>query len=177
MPPHCDTRDGPVVRAAMRALETGNPAYLLIWVPEESEGELRRVFERVIDARRSGGAAQEVADDWLFETAVRLHRAGEGAPYSGLKPAGLDEGPVVPRAERAIATGDPSGMIRFLLDTVQEDLEHRFHRVKETKEYDPDDIRAGREYIQAYIGFVVHSHHLYEYVKTGGGHGGERAHH
>jgi len=25
--------------------------------------------------------------------------------------------------------------------------------------------------------FVVHSHHLYEYVKTGGGHGGERAHH
>jgi len=171
MPPHCDTRDGPVVKAARRALETGNPAYLLIWVPEESERELRRVFERVIDARRAGGEAQEVADDWLFETVVRLHRAGEGAPYTGLKPSGLDEGPVVPRAEQAIDTGDPSGVIRFLLDTVQEDLEERFHRVMETKEYSPDDIRAGREYIHAFIGFVVYSHHLYEYVKAGGGHG------
>lgn len=176
MPPHCDTRDGPVVKAAMRALETGNPAYLLIWVPEESEQELRGVFERVIDARRAGVSSRDVADDWLFETAVRLHRAVEGAPYTGLKPAGLDEGPVVPRAERAIETGDPSEVIRFLTDTVQEDLEERFHRVKETKDYPPDDIRAGREYIHAYIGFVVHAHHLYEYVKTGGGHG-EGPHH
>ncbi|MDD1653146.1 MAG: DUF6448 family protein [Methanomicrobiales archaeon] len=177
MPPHCDTRDGPVVKAAMRALETGDPAYLLIWVPEESERELRGVFARVIDARRAGGAAQEVADDWLFETAVRLHRAGERAPYTGLKPAGLDEGPVVPRAEKAIAKGDPSELIRFLTDVVRDDLEHRFHRVRETKDYDPDDIPAGREYLQAFIGFVVYSHHLYEYVKSGGGHGGTAGSH
>jgi hypothetical protein len=155
----------------MKALETGNPAYLLIWVPEESERELRQVFERVIDARRAGGAAQEVADDLLFETAVRLHRAGEGAPYTGLKPAGLDEGPVVPRAEQAIATGDPSDVIRFITDMIREDLEHRFHRLQETKKYDPDDIPAGRKYIHAYIGFVVHSHHLYDYLKAGGRHG------
>lgn len=171
MPPHCDTRDGPVVKAARRALETGNPSYLLIWVPEESERELRSVFERAINARRAGGEAQEVADNWLFETAVRLHRAGEGAPYTGLKPAGLDEGPVVPRAERAIETGDPGELVHFILETVQEDLEHRFRRVKETKDHLPDDIRAGREYIHAFIGFVVYAHHLYEFVKAGGGHG------
>jgi hypothetical protein len=39
MPPHCDTRDGPVVKAAMKALETGNLNYVLIWIPKESEKE------------------------------------------------------------------------------------------------------------------------------------------
>lgn len=36
MPPHCDTRDGPVVRAAEEALRKGNVNYVLIWVPKES---------------------------------------------------------------------------------------------------------------------------------------------
>jgi hypothetical protein len=40
------------------------------------------------------------------------------------------------------------------------------------KKYDPDNIKAGREYVQAFINFVVYSHHLYLYVKEGGGHGG-----
>jgi len=105
MPPHCDTRDGPVVKAAKRALKTGNLNYVLIWIPRESEKELKGVFERTLRARKTGKDAQDVADDWFFETAIRLHRAGEGAPYTGMKPAGLSEGPVVPRAEKAIETG------------------------------------------------------------------------
>jgi tetratricopeptide (TPR) repeat protein len=36
---------------------------------------------------------------------VRIHRAGEGAPYTGLKPAGLSEGPIIPIAEKAIEIG------------------------------------------------------------------------
>ena len=87
MPPHCDTRDGPVVKAAKKALETGNLNYLLIWIPKESETELKDVFARTQRARKSGKDAQDVADDWFFETAIRLHRAGEGAPYTGMKPA------------------------------------------------------------------------------------------
>ena len=95
MPPHCDTRDGPVVKAAIKALETGNLNHVLIWIPKESEKELQRVFEKTLRARKAGKDAQDAADDWFFETAIRLHRAGEGAPYTGMKPAGLDEGPVV----------------------------------------------------------------------------------
>ena len=41
MPPHCDTRDGPVVKAAIKALETGNLNYVLIWITDESEKELK----------------------------------------------------------------------------------------------------------------------------------------
>src|SRR5512136_773154 len=171
MPPHCDTMDGPVVTAAKKAFETGNVNLVLIWVPEEADGEVRRAFERAIQARKGGQAAWEIADEWFFETVVRLHRAGEGAPYTGLKPSGLDEGPVVPRAEKAIDTGDPKETIRFICHTLEDDLKHRFHRVMETKRYDVNDVAAGRAYIQAYIGFVVHAHHLYAGIVGGSGHG------
>jgi len=171
MPPHCDTRDGPVVRAAEEALRKGNVNYVLIWVPKESEDELIAAFERTMKVRQRGGAAKDLADDWFFETAIRLHRAGEGAPYTGMKPAGLDEGPVVPRAERAIETGDATEAIDFIVDTVRDDLQHRFQHLIEKKNYDPDDVAAGRAYVQAFIDFVVYSHHLYQYVKSGGGHG------
>jgi len=170
MPPHCDTRDGPVVKAAQKALETGNLNYVLIWIPRESEEELQRVFEKTLRARKAGRDAQEVADDWFFETAIRLHRAGEGAPYTGMKPAGLSEGPVVPRAEKAIETGNPKETIDFILKTVEDDLLDRFRHLMEKKDYDINDVAAGREFIEGYIGWVVYSHHLYTYVKSGGHH-------
>jgi hypothetical protein len=175
MPPHCDTRDGPVVKAAKKALETGNLNYILIWVPEESVNELKAVFARTLRARNAGTEARDVADDWFFETAIRLHRAGEGAPFTGMKPAGLSEGPVVPKAEKAIETGDPRETMEFILKTVEADLAHRFRHVMEKKAYDVDDVAAGREYIAAFIGWVVYSHHLYMNVTGGNGHGGHDA--
>lgn len=171
MPPHCDTRDGPVVNACTKALETGNVNYALIWIPAESESELRSAFERTMKVRKAGEEARILADDWFFETAIRLHRAGEGAPYTGMKPAGLDEGPVVPRADHAIQTGDPDEVLGFICETIDGELRERFHRVMQTRDFDVNDLPAGRAFIQAYINFVVFSHHLYTYVVEGGGHG------
>lgn len=92
MPPHCDTMDGPVVKAAKRALETGNVNLILPWVPKKSEAELKKAFNKTLRVSKLGKGATELADYWFFETAVRVHREGEGAPYTGLKPAGLDWG-------------------------------------------------------------------------------------
>ena len=175
MPPHCDTRDGPVVKAAMKALDSGNLNYVLIWIPEGSEPEIRAIFKKTLRARKAGKAAQEVADDWFFENAIRLHRAGEGAAYTGMKPAGLSEGPVVPKAEKAIETGNSQETIDFILGTVEDDLTRRFHHVMEKKTYDVNDVAAGREFIEAFIGWVVYSHHLYMSVKGAGGHGEQQA--
>jgi hypothetical protein len=170
MPPHCDTRDGPVVTAAKRALEAGNVNHILIWVPEEAEGEVRKAFNRALRVRKTGKEALDLADDWFFEIVIRLHRAGEGAPYTGLKPAGLDEGPVVPRAEKAIAKGNPEEVISFMLHVVEEDLQQRFKTVMERARYDVNNVAAGRAYVRAYIGFVVYAHHLYAGIASGGGH-------
>ena len=178
MPPHCDTRDGPVVKAAIKALETGNLNYILIWIPKESEEELKAIFAKTLRARKAGKDAKEVADDWFFENAIRLHRAGEGASYTGMKPAGLSEGAVVPKAEKAIETENPDETIDFILKTVKEDLTRRFHHVMEKKTYDVNDVDAGREFIGAFIGWVVYSHHLYVSVTSAAAHGeqhGEKA--
>ena len=95
MPPHCDTMDGPVVKAARAALDRGNVNLILPYVPKKAEAELRHAFERTMRVRLLSPEARETVDIWFFETAVRLHREGEGAPFTGLKPAGLDEGPAV----------------------------------------------------------------------------------
>jgi len=176
MAPHCDTMDGPLVKAARRALESGNVNLVLPWVSKEGEGEVREAFERALKVRKTGGEASDLADRWFFENAVRVHRAGEGAPYTGLKPAGLDWGPVVPRAEKAIAEGDADKVIDFITGVVRDDLKERFARVEAHKGFDENEVSAAREYVQAELGFVLFSHHLYEYVKSGGGHGEEGKH-
>lgn len=173
MPPHCDTMDGPVVRAARAALEEGNVNLVLPWVPRRAEGELKRAFKETLSARRQGRQAQKVADRWFFETAVRMHRAGEGMPFTGIKPAGLDWGPVVPLADRAVETGDASEVISLLKHTVEEELQERFEAAVSRKSYDVNDVAAAREYVHAVLGFVLYAHHLYTFARHGETHGEE----
>jgi hypothetical protein len=126
--------------------------------------------------REAGAEAQELADEWFFESVVRLHRTGEGAPFTGLKPSGLDWGPVVPRTENAIETNDATDAIGFVLRTIEDDLQQRFKRTISTKYYEVNDVRAGRAVVQAYINFVVYSHHLYTRVTQGQSSGEEQKH-
>lgn len=167
MPPHCDTMDGPVVTAAKKALETGNVNLILPWVSKKAEEELKKAFEKTLQVRKLGKEAAELADYWFFETAVRLHREGEGAPYTGLKPAGLDWGPIIPRADKAIEKGNSKEVVDFILHTVEGELQRRFKHVMEKKNYDVNDVDAARDYVQAMLGFTLYAHHLYEYVKSG----------
>jgi len=88
VPPHCDSMDGPVVLAAKRALTERDPKLALPYVKAEGEPEVLGAFERTIAAHDGNPAANEVADLYFLETVVRVHRAGEGAPYTGLKTGG-----------------------------------------------------------------------------------------
>ncbi len=54
MPPHCDTRDGPVVTAAKQALQEQNVNYVLVWVLKGAEEEMRRAFDRTLKVRANG---------------------------------------------------------------------------------------------------------------------------
>ena len=174
MPPHCDTMDGPVVTVAKRALETGNVNLILPYAPEKAEAEIKKAFARTMAVREQGSKeASEVADLWFFETVVRLHREGEGAPYTGLKPAGLDWGPVLPKVDKAIEREDPKEVIEYLSHTVEEQIQDRFKRFVSTKNYDPNDVAAAREHVEAMLGLELYSHHLYMNIKHGNGHGEE----
>lgn len=164
MPPHCDTLDGPVVTAAKKALESGNVKFILPFVPKEGEAEVIRTYEKVITVRKDPSAS-EIADLYFFETVVRIHRMGEGAPYEGLKPAGLSEGPVIPVAEKAIETGSPDELVKTLSNMVREEVTHRLEHVMHLKLDKEKSVEDAREYVEAMLGLQVWSHSIYERIR------------
>ncbi len=159
---HCDGMDGPVVTAAKKALETGNVNLVLIWVQKKDEGEIRKAFQKTLAVRKLSPEAQGLADMYFFETLVRIHRAGEGAPYTGLKPAGRDLGPAIPAADKAIVDGRVDPLLKLLTDKMRDGIQEQFKKVLAKKNFKKDDVNAGREYIEAYVVFIHHVERLYE---------------
>jgi hypothetical protein len=168
MPPHCDSLDGPVVTAARRALDEGDVAIVLPYVPAQAEAEIAAAFQQVLPIRSAG----ELADRWFFETVVRLHRAGEGAPYTGLKPAGQDEGPVIPVAERTLDTGSADELVHVLTEVVADQAKTRLDRAMALKQQEQDSVAAAREYVEAMLGLQVWAHKLYLAATSGPHHSG-----
>ena len=158
---HCDTLDGPVVGAARKALDTGNVNLVLVWVQPADEAQLRDAFRRARNVRKAGGEAKELADLYFFETLVRVHRAGEGAPYTGLKPAGTIEAPVA-AADSSIAKGNLQPLARLVAERMEQGLHGHFEGVMAKKNYGANDVEAGRAYASAYVEFVHYAERLYQ---------------
>lgn len=175
---HCDTLDGPVVQLGKRALAEKNVNLVLPWVRAEDEEQIRHVFDHAQAVRELGPQARSLADLHFLETLVRVHRAGEGAPYSGLKPAGLDLGPAVPAADRALQSGSPDALIVLLADAVSAGVRTRFQAARDLQAFDPDDVGAGRRYVHAYVPYVHYVEKIWEVTsgkvaasQCGGDHG------
>jgi hypothetical protein len=159
---HCDSMDGPVVAAAIRAIETREVDRALIWVRAADEPEIRDAFARTLAAREAGSGARELADRWFFETLVRVHREGEGAPYTGLKPAGTDPGPAITEADAAVASGSLEAVERLLLHAVRDGLRARFQEMRSHGNFDAADVGAGREWVHAYVAYVHYVERLHQ---------------
>lgn len=164
MPPHCDSLDGPVVLAATQALAENDVKLVLPYVPEDGEEEVRAAFDLALKARALGDDAERVADRWFFECVVRLHRAGEGAPFTGLKPAGLDVGEVIPVAERALETGSADELGRLLCHAVRSEAEHRLAHAVELHPSPGASVGEVREYVEAVLGLQVWAHLVHRQI-------------
>jgi len=163
---HCDGLDGPIVAAAKNALQTGNVNLVLIWVQQRDEPEIRAAFQQTLIVRKQSPEAQTLADRAFFDTLVRVHRAGEGAPYTGLKPAGRDLGPAIPAADKALETGEVGPLQDVLAEAVRHGLHEHFEALRALKQYDPNDVAAGRRYVQAYVEYVHYVERLHEAATT-----------
>ena len=172
---HCDTMDGPVVKAAQQALATRNINHVLLWVRTEDEGIIRSAFQRTLTVRAQGDAARELADYWFFETLVRVHREGEGAPYSGLKPAGTEEHAAVAAADRAIASGKVDEVEQVVLHVVRDGIREHFQAALRLKGFEVNDVQAGRAYVQAYVPFLHYVEGIYDAARAGSAHAKEHA--
>jgi hypothetical protein len=158
---HCDTLDGPVVGSAKQSLDTGNVNLVLGWVQKKDEPEIRKAFERARAVRKHGGEARELADQSFYETLVRVHRAGEGAPYTGIKPAGHIE-PAVAEADKAIKTGQLKPVAQMVFGRAEQGLHRQFEAVQSTKKHDPNDVEAARAHVNAYVQYVHYVERLYD---------------
>jgi hypothetical protein len=168
---HCDGLDGPVVTAAKEALDTGDVNLVLIWVQESAESEVRGAFEHTLKVRKLSDEARKLSDTFFFETLVRIHRAGEGAPYTGLKPAGRDLGPAIPAADHAVDTGSAKQVLNLLNEAVHDGLHQRFVEVQKFKDFDKTDVKAGRDFVKAYVEFLHYVEPIYEIATKSFGHG------
>jgi hypothetical protein len=163
------------VTAARRALDAGDVGVVLPFVPEEGEAEVKDVFQRTLRVRELDDEAREVADRLFFETVVRVHRAGEGAPYTGLKPAGLSFGPVIPLAETAVETGTAEPVSDFLSDELNGQLRRRLDEVDRLAAAKERSVQDARRYVEAMLGFEVYCHRLFQAMQAPLHHGHSRA--
>ena len=159
---HCDTMDGPVVAAAKAALAKGDVTPVLMWVKKDDEGEIRAAFAKTLLVRAKGPEARDLADMYFFETVVRVHRQSEGEPYAGLKPAGVDPGPAVAGADKALESGSVESLVSQVTESSSSGIRERSRHAMETRKHSGESVEAGRKYAEAYVEFLHYTERLLE---------------
>ena len=90
---------------------------------------------------------------YFFKTLVRVHRAGEGVAYTGLKPADTQVDPGIEAADKALEKGSA--------EALHHGIHEQFAKAMAKKNFKPDDVAAGREYVKAYIEFIHYAERLF----------------
>jgi hypothetical protein len=163
---------GPVAVAAGKALESGDIKFVQIWVGQSQEEELKERFRECLSVRKMGGQAKELADKYFIETVIRLHRQAEGMPFTGVKPA-QPLPPDVAAAEKALKTGDIKIVTDMLNGEIEAGVQKWFDQAVQAKKHKDESIGAGREWVDAYVKFVVYVHGLVLQINAGPQHGVE----
>ena len=151
---HCDWINGPIVADARAALAKGDVTPVLQWIPASSETEIRDAFKRTLAARSANEQARDIADQWFFETVVRVHRASEGEPFTGLKGADYQPDAGIEIADHAIDANSLTDVEATLTTAIRSELRKRFSEVIEAKKHADESVDAGRHFVHAYAEFV-----------------------
>lgn len=165
---HCDTVNGPVIPEAKAALAAGDVTPVLKWIKPADEDAIKAAFAKAVAVRGQSPEAQELADQFFLETLIRLHRAGEGAPYTGLKDEPVE--PIVALADGALDSGSADEMIGKITGHVSHAIREKFDRALEARKHKDDSVEAGREYVEAYVAYVHFVEGIHAAVMATGGH-------
>lgn len=166
---HCDSMEGPVIADAERALATGDVDAVLKWVREQDEAEIRRAFEMTSAVREESDVARQVADQYFYETLVRIHRASEGEGFTGLKPAGSTD-PAIAAADEALTSGNAEPLADELSAAVRDAILEGFATARALRQVAEDSVLQGREYVHAYVAFTHFVESVDHLIKNGASH-------
>lgn len=172
---HCDTMSGPVIAEARAALEKGDVTSVLKWVKPEDEAEIKTAFAQVLRVRAKDPEARELADRYFQETLIRIHRTGEGAPYTGLKDTPPEK--IVSLADEALTSGSADKMIRAMQADLAGAVKTRFDRALKAGKSKNKSVEAGREFVESYVRYVHYVEGVHDAITAEGAHHGEAAVH
>lgn len=165
---HCDSYDGPVIQDAFKALDKEDVNYVMKWILEEQEAEIEKLFDKTISLKNRDAEVYAIVEKHFLETLVRLHREMEGAPYTGLKPAGSMT-PFVQMADESIEEGEVKTVIKNLNHHIEEVLTEKFAKVNALSKTKDNSVAEGRAYVEAYVEYT-HTLEGIEAVLEHGGH-------
>ncbi|WP_138430935.1 DUF6448 family protein [Fodinibius saliphilus] len=167
---HCDRVNGPVATDARKALETGDISHALIWVTDQQAEELKSTFEQSLNIYTKGNESQKLAERYFMSETVRLHREAEGMPFTGLKPA-QQSSKDIRIAEQALASGELAPVTDMLANEIQKKASELYSKAMEAKNNKDNNVEAGREWVDAYVRYIVYVHKLYQNIQAGPPHG------
>lgn len=166
---HCDAMDGPVIGEAQLALRDGDITPLLKWVPAADEATVEEAFNQAREVRGLGPVARQVADKHFFETLVMVHRASEGAPFTGIKPAGEIE-PAVTAADAALENGDIDALVGRITAAVERGIRDRYEAARVAGANADQSVEQGRDFVENYVQYVHYVENLHDAAMAGGSH-------
>lgn len=158
---HCDSVEGPVVKAAQAALNSGNINHVLIWIPAENENELKELFQKVSGIRNINENVREISDLYFYETVVRIHRMGEGVGYTGLKGKDFKPEEGIEAADLAIQNNSVEAILAHVEISDHEKVKNYFNELQSKKNFELNNVAAGRDYVSSYVHFIHYIESLY----------------
>jgi len=164
---HCDTIDGPVIQDARKAIDAREITPILKWVKPKDEKSVRAAFQKVLAVKTK---SHEEAEQKFFATLVKIHRAGEGAPFTGLKPAGAVE-PAVAEADKALTSGSADALVKLISDDVAAGIRKRYEHAAATYKHKDESVAQGREFVEAYVSFTHYVERLHQDATGTSAHG------
>lgn len=166
---HCDSYDGPVIKDAVKALQTNKVELVLKWVTQEQEKEIIGLFNKTYSLQNKDKEIYSIVEKHFFETLVRLHRETEGAPYTGLKPAGTTK-EIIKMSDQAIESRDIDKLLSQLNTHIQTVIKEKYHKVETLDRVKNDSLKEGRAYVAAYVDYTHSLETLHGILEHNGDH-------
>lgn len=170
---HCDSYDGPVIKDATKALETNNANLVLKWITPEQEKEIIPLFEKTYQLKSGDKEVYAIVEKQFFETLVRLHRETEGAPYTGLKPAGTTK-QIIQMTDEAIKAGNVDDFLVKLDAHIDKVIREKYQKVSELNNVKDNSTEQGREFVEAYVDYTHTVEAMHDIIEHGAGHAGHK---
>jgi len=166
---HCDSYDGPALIDAEKALETNNVDLILKWINSDMESEVVPLFHKTYSLKNGDPEIYEIIKKHFYETFIRLHREMEGAPFTGLKPAGTTA-QITVMSDKALETSDFNSLLKALNNHINSVLQEKFDKTEALYKVRNNSVEQGRAYVEAYVDYTHSVEAVHDILLGGGGH-------